>query len=390
MINIGIFGFSTVGSGVVEILSKHSDKLTIKKICVRDINKKRTMDLGDRLTTKAGDIILDPEIDIVVEVMGTIEEAKKVIEEAFKHKKHVVSANKDLIALYGEELTQLARRNNCQFLYEASVAGAIPILRTIQTSLFSDNIKKIGGIVNGSTNYILTRMQKEKLSLERIIEDAKRLGFLEADPSADLDGLDAARKCAILSSISFNTLVKSTQVYTSGIRNISLEDIQYAEKLGYSIKLLAIASEGEDSIIARVHPALIKLSHPLAGVDYELNSVYVICENMGETMYYGRGAGSLPTGSAVVADIFNIIKNIGGNYEYGYNIYKEKPVLQIEEQEFSYYLRGDKKEIEILKEKLAIKDKLINEGVLITEKILEKDLLKIIGEEIKFIRIEDL
>lgn len=349
-IQIGIIGFGTVGSGTTQILmdnkeiieKKIATPISIKTICVKNLEKKRTTKIGSStLTNKTEDILQDPEIDIVVEVMGGIDKSKEIIEAAFKKGKHVVSANKDLIALYGKELTELARKNKCHFFYEAAVAGGIPILRSLQFSLTGNNIQKIGGIINGSTNYILTRMQVEKLSLETIIEDAKSLGYLEADPSADLDGLDAARKCAVLASIGFNSLVTSNQVYTSGIKNLSLEDIEYAEALGYRIKLLAVAENTEDGIVARVHPALIPIEHPLASVQYEFNAVYVIGDMVGETMFYGKGAGSLPTGSAVVNDIISISKNIidDSKAEYAYNLFDDKEIIAIERQYFQYYVR---------------------------------------------------
>lgn len=349
-IKIGIFGLGTVGSGTTDILTTNTEiikrqtglPITIEKICVGNINKTRTIEVDtDILTTNPDDILKNPEIDIVVEVMGGIERSKKVIEAAFKEGKHVVSANKDLIADYGKELTELARENNCHFLYEAAVAGGIPILHSLQYALMGNHIKKIGGIVNGSTNYILTRMEAEKLSLEKIIEDAKALGYLEADPTADLDGLDAARKCAILASIGFNSLVTYNQVSVSGIRNISLEDIHYANKLGYKIKLLAVAENTEKGIVARVQPALLPSKHPLSSVNSSFNAVYVIGDKVGETMFYGRGAGDLPTGSAVVGDVISISKNlIEKNLpEYSYDLYEDKPILPVDELSFPYYLR---------------------------------------------------
>lgn len=349
-LNIGIIGFGTVGTGTIEIITTNSEMIektlgfpiNIKKICVKSMDKTRTIEVStDILTTDVEDIILDKDIDIVVEVMGGIERSKDVIERALKSKKHVVTANKDLISLYGKELTDLAVENNCHLLYEASVAGGIPILNSLQFSLSANHIKKISGIINGSTNYILTRMEVEKLSLERIIDDAMRLGFLEADPSADLDGYDASRKCAILASVGFHSLVTSDQVYISGIRNIALEDIEYAKQFGYKIKLLAVAQDLGDSVVARVHPALIPLSHPLSSVKYEFNAVYVDCDMLGETMFYGRGAGSLPTGSAVVGDIIKIGEYLrdNGAVRPGYNLYRGKKIMPMDDMIFSYYLR---------------------------------------------------
>lgn len=349
-IKIGIIGFGTVGSGTAKVLTENKEiiekktscSVSIKTICVKDTSKmRRFMVEGSTMTDKEEYILRDPEINIVVEVMGGIEKSKKIIEEAFRRGKHVVTANKDLIAEYGKELTELARQNNLHFFYEAAVAGGIPILRSLQYSLTGNRIQKIGGIINGSTNYILTRTEVEKLSLETIIEDAKSLGYLESDPSADLDGLDAARKCAILASIGFNSLVKLNQVYVSGIRKIELEDIEYANKLGYSIKLLAVAESREDGIVARVHPALLPKNHPLSSVKYAFNAVYVIDEMLGETMFYGKGAGDLPTGSAVANDIINICKSIVNHSkaEYAYNLFENKKIISIENQYFQYYVR---------------------------------------------------
>ena len=317
-LQIGLFGLGTVGSSTVEILTSNRELLErqlgcttqISKICVRDTGKTRSVDTSNSiLTSRPEDILLDPKIDIVVEVMGGIEKSKEIIEAAFKNGKQV--------------------------------AGGNPILRTLQTSLTGNHIKKISGIVNGSTNYILTRMEIESLSLESIIEDAKALGYLEADPSADLDGLDAARKCAILASLGFHNLVKSDQVYVSGIRNISLEDINQAKKLGYKIKLLAIAENKDSGIVARVHPVLIAENHPLAGVQYEFNAVYVDGDYLGQTMYYGRGAGGNPTGSAIVSDIVAIGKAILSQTrpELAYASMGDKALIDIEDLDFAYYIR---------------------------------------------------
>lgn len=430
-LQIGIFGLGTVGSSTVQILTCNRDLVErqlgattqISRICVRDTGKTRTVDTSNSiLTSRPEDILLDPKIDIVVEVMGGIEKSKEIIEAAFKNGKHVVSANKDLIALYGKELSELAKQNNCHFFFEAAVAGGIPILRTLQSSLTGNHINKISGIVNGSTNYILTRMEIENLSLESIIEDAKALGYLEADPSADLDGLDAARKCAILASLGFRNLVKSNQVYVSGIRNISLEDIKQANKLGYKIKLLAIAENKKDGIVARVHPVLISQDHPLAGVQYEFNAVYVDGDYLGQTMYYGRGAGGNPTGSAVVGDIIALGRQVLAQTrpDLDYASMGDKAIIDIEDLDFSYYIRleTDLKEDQLadLLSKRDIKIRSIenvnlnedtsdtkklekpadkNEFVIITERVREKDFKKAIEElektsnSITVIRIEE-
>lgn len=354
-INIGLFGLGTVGSGIVEILSKNGEiisreigkKIKLKKICVKDINKKRNLKLDKSiLTSNPDDIINDKEIDIVVEVIGGIDDAKKIIEKSINNGKHIVSANKDLFALYGDEITSLAKTNGVHLLFEAAVAGGIPILKALQNDLYGNNIMKISGIVNGSTNYILTRMDIENLNLQDVVEEAKKLGFLEADPSADLEGLDAARKCAILATIGFNNLVTTNDVYTCGITDISLEDIKIARNMGYKIKLLATAENRKNGIVVMVHPTLLKNNHALASVDYELNSVYLEGDMVGETMFYGKGAGSLPTGSAVIGDLVLISKKITEKIspDYSYKIYNNKPILDIDQLSFSYFFRLNIKE----------------------------------------------
>lgn len=371
-INVGLFGLGTVGSGIVEILSKNGEiisreigkKIKLKKICVKDINKNRNLELDKSiLTSNPDDIINDKEIDIVIEVIGGIDNAKKIIEKSINNGKHIVSANKDLFALHGDEITSLAKTHKVHLLFEAAVAGGIPILKALQNNLYGNNITNISGIVNGSTNYILTRMDIENLDLQDVVEEAKKLGFLEADPSADLEGFDAARKCAILATIGFNNLVTTNDVYTCGITDISLEDIKTARNMGYKIKLLATAENRENGVVAKVHPALLKNNHALASVDYELNSVYVEGDMVGETMFYGKGAGSLPTGSAVIGDLVSISKKITENIrpDYSYKIYNNKPILDINQLSFSYFFRLNIKEN--IPEENEIKDILIDLGL---------------------------
>ncbi len=349
-LKIGLVGLGTVGTGVTHILIHNKDiiekrigcPVEIKKICVKDLKKKREIDIsGDMLTTDPQDLIDDPEIDVIVEVVGGIDFAKSIIEAAFKNGKHVVSANKDLISQYGKDLFELAKQNHCHFLFEASVAGGIPILRPLQYALTADHIQKIGGIINGSTNYILTRMEKDGLTLEEVLKEASELGFLEADPSSDLDGYDAARKCAILATIGFHSPVLFEDVYCEDIRRLSLRDMECAKFLGYSIKLLAVTEDTDEGIVARVHPALIPLNHPLAAVNYELNAVYVVGDMLGETMYYGKGAGSLPTGSAVVSDIVTVGRKMRKHNEPepAYDFYEKKKILPVDQLEFPYYIR---------------------------------------------------
>ncbi|MFC4024838.1 homoserine dehydrogenase [Oceanobacillus longus] len=318
-VSVGLLGLGVVGSGVIKLIENHQEKLAhqlgcsvqVKSVLVRDLEKNRDVNTNEIvLTTNPDDVLNDPEIDIVVEVMGGIDEAKQHILKAFSAKKHVVSANKDLVALHGPELQDAANRNKCDFYYEASVAGGIPILRGIVDGLSSDHIQKLMGIVNGTTNYILTQMDSEGVSYEDALKEAQELGFAESDPSSDVDGLDAARKMAILGRLAFSTAVDLEDVEVTGIRGIELEDLQYGDKLGYTMKLIGYANFDNHELEVNVQPTLLSKSHPLASVKNEFNAVYVYGEAVGETMFYGPGAGSLPTATAIVSDVISAIKNL--------------------------------------------------------------------------------
>lgn len=318
-ISVGLLGLGTVGTGVVKIIESHQDKLMhqvgcpvkIKKILVQDPTKARTLDIDKAmLTTNPDDIILDPEIDVVIEVMGGIGDTKGILIEAMKRKKHVVTANKDLMALHGSELLTVASENQCDLFYEASVAGGIPILRSLVDGLSSDRIIKMMGIVNGTTNYILTKMSKEGRAYEDVLKDAQDLGFAEADPTSDVEGLDAARKMAILATLGFSMNVDLDDVKVSGISAVTDDDLRYGKQLGYTMKLIGFAHREGEKIEVSVAPTLLSDSHPLASVQNEYNAVYVYGEAVGETMFYGPGAGSLPTATAVVSDLVGVIKNL--------------------------------------------------------------------------------
>jgi len=318
-ISIGLLGLGVVGSGVIKLVEDHQEKLRhqlgcdvhVKSVLVRNPDKVRDINI-DRtfLTTNPDDILNDPEIDIIVEVMGGIEEAREHILKAFAAKKHVVTANKDLVALHGLELQETASKNKCDFYYEASVAGGIPILRGIVDGLASDRIRQVMGIVNGTTNYILTKMNNEGVSYEDALKEAQELGFAEADPTADVEGLDSARKMAILGRLAFSTPVELEDVEVKGISNIELDDLQYGDDLGYTMKLIGYADFNGKEVEVNVQPTLLSKEHPLADVKNEFNAVYVYGEAVGETMFYGPGAGSLPTAAAVTSDIVAIIRNI--------------------------------------------------------------------------------
>ncbi|NHM33867.1 homoserine dehydrogenase [Neobacillus terrae] len=318
-ISVGLLGLGTVGTGVVKIIENHQDKLMhqvgcpvkIKKILVQDPAKARTLDIDKTmLTTNPDDIILDPEIDVVIEVMGGIDDTKGILIEAMKGKKHVVTANKDLMALHGSELLTVAYENQCDLFYEASVAGGIPILRSLVDGLSSDRIIKMMGIVNGTTNYILTKMSKEGRAYEDVLKDAQDLGFAEADPTSDVEGLDAARKMAILATLGFSMKVDLDDVKVSGISAVTDDDLRYGKQLGYTMKLIGFAHREGEKVEVSVAPTLLSDSHPLASVQNEYNAVYVYGEAVGETMFYGPGAGSLPTATAVVSDLVGVIKNL--------------------------------------------------------------------------------
>lgn len=316
---VGLLGLGTVGSGVYRIIQEHQQELEhqtgcsiyIKKILVQDLNKERDVAIDPSLlTVHAEEILTDPEIDVVVEVMGGIDHTRDYVLTALRHKKHVVTANKDLIALHGAELLQAAKENGCDLYYEASVAGGIPIIRSLVEGLASDRIIKIMGIVNGTTNYILTKMSKEGATYEEALKEAQALGYAEADPSADVEGMDAARKMAILSTLGFLTNVELDDVSVQGITQVTAEDIAYCAKLGYTIKLIGIAERHNGRIEVSVQPTLLPNNHPLASVNNEFNAVYVYGESVGETMFYGPGAGQMPTATSVVSDLVTVVKHM--------------------------------------------------------------------------------
>lgn len=318
-ISIGLLGLGTVGSGVVQIIENHQEKLMhqigrpiqIKKVLVKDINKERAVTIDkELLTTNIEDVINSPEIDVVIEVMGGVEETRKALIQALKNKKHVVTANKDLMALHGSELLSFAIENGCDLFYEASVAGGIPILRSLVDGLSSDHITKMMGIVNGTTNFILTKMSKQGSAYEEVLKEAQQLGFAEADPTSDVEGLDAARKMAILATLGFSMKIDLDDVRVQGITTITERDLEYAKQLGYTMKLIGIAQIENDKVEVSVQPTLLADTHPLAAVNDEYNAVYVYGEAVGETMFYGPGAGSLPTATSIVSDLVVVLKNM--------------------------------------------------------------------------------
>jgi homoserine dehydrogenase len=323
---VGLLGLGTVGAGVAAILlnpqGRHPllQELKLHRVGLRDLGKDRPLDLPpDCLTTDLESIVIDPEIDIVVEVIGGLEPARSLMLTAIAKGKHVVTANKAVLARYGDEIFTAAKQAGVYVMLEAAVAGGIPVIQPLKQSLGANRVHTVTGILNGTTNYILTRMQQERGEFSAILADAQKLGYAEADPTTDVDGLDAADKIAILASLAFGGRIKLEEVYCEGIRQVSAADIAYAEKLGFVIKLLAIARSPEllqgelipesssPKLEVRVHPTLLPLSHPLASVHGVYNAVLIEGEPLGQIMFLGPGAGSGPTASAVVADIINIV-----------------------------------------------------------------------------------
>ncbi len=317
---IGLLGLGTVGTGTAEILldlvGRHPllSELEIYRVGVRSLDKPRTVKLPEQIiTTDLEAIVTDPNVDIVVEVIGGLEPARSLILKAIANGKHIVTANKAVIARYGAEIFTMANQVGVYVLLEAAVGGGIPIIQPLKQSLGVNRIQSVTGIVNGTTNYILTRMQTEGADFDVVLADAQKLGYAEADPTADVDGLDAADKLAILASLAFNGRIKLEEVYCEGIRQVSAADIAYADKLDFVIKLLAIAKreptttgENLDRLQLRVHPTLVPKNHPLASINGVYNAILVSGEPIGDVMFYGRGAGAGPTASAIVSDILSI------------------------------------------------------------------------------------
>jgi homoserine dehydrogenase len=320
-IKVGLLGLGTVGTGTAKILldpqDRHPlvDQIELARVGMRSLDKPRQVDIpADGLTTDLDAIVSDPAIDIVVEVIGGLEPARSLILKAIANGKHVVTANKAVIARYGDEIFTAANEAGVYVLLEAAVGGGIPVIQPLKQALGVNRIHAVTGIINGTTNYILTRMMREGGDFEPILADAQRLGYAEADPTADVDGLDAADKIAILASLAFGGRIKLADVYSEGIRHVTAADISYAKRLGFVIKLLAIArrdvcpvsNEHLEELQLRVHPTLVPESHPLASVNDVYNAILVEGDPIGQVMFFGPGAGAGPTASAVVADILNI------------------------------------------------------------------------------------
>ena len=314
--NIGLLGFGNVGQSVLDILIENQTlltqrtdtHLTVSKILVRDINKKRSGHTDNVIfTDNADDILNDPEIDIIVEVMGGEFPAYDYIKQALNNKKYVVTANKEVMSKHKREFFQIAFDNNVDIYYEAAVGGGIPLIRTLKVGLAANKIESLYGIVNGTTNYILTKIEEEHQDFDVVLKKAQDLGFAEADPTMDIAGLDSAHKLVILAAVAFKVDIQLDDLFHEGIQNITLKDIQYANELGYTIKLLSIGKLLKTGkMMFKTHPTMIPLNHPLSSVKNEVNAVYVTGNAVGESLLSGKGAGGSPTGSAVVSDIIDI------------------------------------------------------------------------------------
>ncbi len=347
-IGIGLLGCGIVGSGAARQILAQQDAvaravgvpLEIRRVAVRNLAKKRDVDLDHSLFThEPSDVVGDPGVDVVVEVMGGIEPARTSILRAIELGKPVVTANKELLSTLGAEVFAAADARGSDVHFEAAVAGGIPLVRPLKESLAGEGIRRITGIVNGTTNYILTRMTEGGMSFGEALAEAERLGYAEEDPTADIEGFDAAAKTAILASVAFHSRVVAGDVYREGISHVTHRDIEFAQRLGYTVKLLAIAEEIGGDIAVRVHPAMLPTSHPLASVRDSFNAVFVEGASVGQLMFYGRGAGRDPTGSAVVGDIIAAARKlVHGGRSLGCTCYFAKRILPIDEMESQYYL----------------------------------------------------
>ena len=350
-IKIALLGFGTVASGVPFLLKENREKIVqaahseieVAKVLVKDdAEKERLLAAGNNFNfvTDVEEILSDPEITILVELMGRIEPAKTFITRALEAGKHVVTANKDLLAVHGAELLDIAQKQNVALYYEAAVAGGIPILRTLVNSLASDKITRLLGVVNGTSNFMMTKMVEEGWSYEDALAEAQRLGFAESDPTNDVDGIDATYKMVILSQFAFGMKLKFEDVSHQGIRNITPEDVAVAQELGYVIKLVGSIEETPSGIAAEVAPTFLPKAHPLASVNGVMNAVFVESIGIGESMYYGPGAGQKPTATSVVADIVRISRRLSeGTVGKAFNEFSRELVLsKPEDVKTSYYL----------------------------------------------------
>jgi homoserine dehydrogenase len=342
MRNIGIAGFGTVGQGFFSQINKNFKNFKVIQIAVKNVKKKRKINLKNiKVTSKVQELAFNPNIQVLVECIGgSSGAAYKLVKTAIENKKHIITANKALLAIHGNELVKLAEKNNVSISYEAAIAGGIPIVKTVRENLKYNNISKIYGILNGTCNYILTKMEKEGKDFSLVLKDAQKLGFAELDPTFDIKGIDAAHKITLLSSLAFNVPIKFSSTYIEGVDKVELDDFRFAREFGYKIKLLGIAERKKDSYEQRVHPCLVKEDSEIAKVENELNAVVVIDDMIGKTVLIGPGAGGKPTGAAIVADLIDLNRgNI--NLPLGNSISNSKKLknINILDSSFAYYLK---------------------------------------------------
>lgn len=382
MINIAVLGYGTVGSGVVEVLDRNKDVVT--EHAEQEINVKYVLDLrdfpGDPIQEKIvhdfNVILEDPEIKIVVEVMGGVEPAFTFTKQALQAGKSVVTSNKELVARHGAELLQIAKEKNINFLFEASVGGGIPIIRPLYSSLTADHITEILGIMNGTTNYILTKMFEEGAQFEDVLSQAQALGYAERNPSADVDGFDAGRKIAILTSLTNDKFVHFEDIYTEGITKITADDFVYIKKMNQNVKLLAYSKKTDEGLYVMVSPFLLDASHPLYNVYDVFNAVYVKSDMLGETMYYGKGAGKLPTASAVVSDVVDAVRHLNVAIKMTLSL-DGMTLLSFDNFECPFFVRIKSEKLEEAKKLLPVID-VIDAGIegeigIVTDVLTQKD-----------------
>ncbi|MDE5722259.1 MAG: homoserine dehydrogenase [Clostridia bacterium] len=350
-VGVAILGLGVVGGGTYKILTEHREfykkihGVDIGVVGILERKKERAEELGvnaDMLTCDIDEICKNPAVDIVVEVMGGVEPAKTFVLAALNAGKSVVTSNKELFCKFSHELEAAAKKNNCGLFYEASCVGGVPVIRTLLDNLQGNRITSMMGIINGTTNYILTKMSNGGASYNDVLSEAQKLGYAEADPTADVEGFDAAYKLSILSSLSFHTKIPYTKIYREGITGVETCDLQYGKRLGYVLKLLAIGKNSEKGIEVRVHPTFVKNTHPLASVSDSYNAVYVTGDSVEDVMLYGRGAGALPTGSAIVGDIIYCATHDNFNYSTFENNENADPETKfVTNYESAYYIRLD-------------------------------------------------
>ena len=348
-VGVAILGLGVVGGGTYQILKEHrelyqkSHKIDIVVEAVLERNRDKAIALGieaDKIAANIQEICSNPDVDIVVEVMGGVEPAKTFVLDCLRAGKSVVTSNKELFCKYNHELEVAAKKNHCGLFYEASCVGGVPVIRALLDNLQGNKILSMMGIINGTTNYILTKMASEGAAYEDVLKEAQKLGYAEANPSSDVEGYDATYKLSILSSLAFHTKIPYTEIYREGITGISVKDIEYGKKFGYVLKLLAIGKNGDSGIEVRVHPSFIKNSHPLASVNDSYNAVYITGDCVEDVMLYGRGAGALPTGSAIVGDIIYCATHTNYQYSTFKNTEGAAPTTKfIENFESAYYIR---------------------------------------------------